>query len=346
MPCIDCLSNCPDNITDKCITVTVDDSELLGTCKNTSLFTVLKKIITINESYSDGSGISISGLTGCTLVPLTSGNVKDLIQAVYTGICSLDTRLDEVEDSLIPTITFDTACLTGLPTSPTRDDILKATVTKTCSLDSRVTSIENTYIKTTDVCSVVQNCITGSASTDYKDKMVPYVAYPYFGPLSNFDSSGTGITANGFSKVYLCVGQTIGGFPLPDGRGRSFIGANINVPGGSLDSAVDPSNPQNSGYGFAMGNKKGSFTHSLTITEEAPHTHSVNDPGHSHDYNTFTTANGGSLQNGFATNHSSNYNVQESSTEVTGITIGSAGGGQPHNNTHPVVACVYIMYIP
>ena len=93
--------------------------------------------------------------------------------------------------------------------------------------------------------------------------MVPYVAYEYYGPLTNFDGSGIGIPANGFFKVYLCNGLN----GTPDKRGRVAVGAIQNVPGGPLDAAVNPSNAGNPNY--ALYTTAGANTVTL-ITSQIP----------------------------------------------------------------------------
>lgn len=348
MACIDCLDNCQDpNLTDKCVTSTLDDNDTIGICRNNSLFTNMTAIVAYLDTFVDGSGISLSGLTGCSLLPLTTGSLDDITQGLYTAICGLKTDLTTLQAQVNPSISFNTECLT-IVANPTQAQVLQATVAKACELDGRIEAIETDYIRTEDICSVVTQCITDSgAVTQEYQRMPKYVALPYHGPLTVFDSSGRGIAAQGYDKVYMCLGQTVNSFTLPDYRGRSPVGVNTSLPGGAMDSAVDPSNIINAGYSISLNTKKGEYAHILTTLENAPHTHSVNDPGHSHTYNTLDGTNGGVLSSGgFATNHSTHYITPQTSTVVTGITLGSSGNGQAHNNTHPVIGAVFIMYIP
>lgn len=347
--CIDCFDNCPEGkaISDRCIRYTGPDIECIGVCTNDTLYDVEAAIIEKLCAVLDGSSIDLSALSyDCDFInDILDGDDKTLanvIQALLTASCTLKELIDEINATVGTVISINAPCLT-IPANPTLAQVVQALATKVCDIDDRLIVIENDYVKDSDLCAKVELCIAGSASTQYSSRMVPFVAYPYHGSLSNFDANGTGLTANGFEKVYLCVGQTISAFVLPDYRGRSPVGANTGVPGGAMDSAVDPAIPANAGYSLVNKTKKGNYTHTLTVVETAAHTHSIIDPGHSHDTNfsqqsrpcaaacTAVIEPGGNILTDAA---------------VTGITINSTGGGQPHNNTHPVMGCHFIMFIP
>jgi microcystin-dependent protein len=349
MACIDCLDNCTDpNLSDKCVKSTLEDNETIGICEDASLFTNMTAIVEYLGTLINGTGISLSGLTGCSYISPSSTALSDIVQALYDAVCGLKTTTDSLQDQITPAISFNTDCLEGLPASPSRDQILQATLSKVCDIDGRLEDVEADYVRSADLCGLIQDCIAGTPSsvTQEYTKMPKYVALPYHGPLSAFDSQGAGLSSAGYEKVYLCLGQVVNSFTLPDYRGRSPIGVNAGLPGGAMDSAVNPANIANAGYSISTGAKKGAYTHTITATESNPHTHVVNDPGHAHTYNTFDTNNGGSLPNGFATNHSTHYTTPVTSSATTGITISSSGGGQAHNNTHPVIGAVFIIYIP
>jgi microcystin-dependent protein len=346
MACTDCLNNCADkNLTDKCVANTIEDNDTLDICEGTSLFTVNTRIFEILVQLMSGTGITLTGLTGCgTTLPSTNTALSDIIQAIYTAICNLRDDVDGLEDVVNAPTTWDTDCLEDLPTSPTTNDIIQATINKVCDVDTRLTTIEDDYVKNSDLCDLVDACLSGS-TTQYNTRMVPYTAVPYHGPLSNFSASGTGLSANGYDKIYLCVGQTVNSFVLPDYRGRSPLGANTNIPGGALDSAVDPSLSANAGYSVVAGTKKGSFTDTLTVAQSPAHTHSVNDSGHTHTVGFGSDSASGNNFANYAKLDSSG-TLKTTSSATTGISINSAGGNQPHNSTHPVIGCHFIMYIP
>lgn len=162
-----------------------------------------------------------------------------------------------------------------------------------------------------------------------------------------------------FNVVGGTFGETSTQFRLPDPQGRV-----IGMVGSHVDS--------NSGLTFnrTKGEDVGAETHTLTIdqmpshkhgptdltgnnngsgytTSNGEHTHSINDPGHTHSYvnqagdqdvNTLTTQNTAADQ--------ADYN-QTTGSSATGITInsngehnhymGSTGGSNLHNNMQPTL---------
>ena len=206
----------------------------------------------------------------------------------------------------------------------------------------------------TTLVSTYPDLFGGTAPQVYT-KLAPYVAYEYYGTLSNFDSGGKGIAEKGYDKVYICNGLN----GTPDKRGRVAIGANVGVPGGALDAAVNPIN--NPLYSFSANTKLGEFQHVLTPNENASHTHSANEQSHSHF--TFVNLDGdtGDVSATTQPNRAaglggnSSYNVKGSTGAATvgktssttpTITVNSSGLGTPHNNTQPSIGAYYYMYIP
>jgi len=351
MACVNCYNNCGGGPTsDKCVQYTGPDIDYLGIEKGDSLAMLIAALQAKVAGTVDGSGITFEELELCSSITTALGeneaSLDNIVQAISDVICDIETSVSELDDDVDPPLSISAPCLT-LGTNPTRDQVLQAIATKLCAINTTVTNISTDYVTTETICELVQECIADSTPTAQENSLMPkYVALPYHGPLNVFDSQGKGIASAGYDKVYICNGQVVGTFVTPDYRGRSPIGVNQNLPGGVLDSSTDPSIAANAGYNFVAGTKKGSFTHTLSITEEPSHSHGVTDPGHKHIYNTFSTNNGGSLPNGFATSHTSNYLSQQTGSSTTGISVASTGGGQAHNNTHPVIGAVFIMYIP
>lgn len=177
-----------------------------------------------------------------------------------------------------------------------------------------------------------------TVTTQQSSRLSPYIAYPYFGPMDIFDGSGKGLSTKGYDKVYICNG--ING--TPDLRGRVIAGANDAVYGGnSLDSEVNPS--QNVGYNLSKGTKVGKFTHILTVSELASHTHETNDPGHNHSIPMGVPFKVGD-DNEWSLYH--NTGTTQTNTSYTGVTIKNSGSSTAHNNTQPTIGAIYIMYIP
>jgi microcystin-dependent protein len=202
--------------------------------------------------------------------------------------------------------------------------------------------------------------------------MIPFVAYEYYGSLSNFDGTGAGIPANGFNDVYLCNGLN----GTPDKRGRVAVGAIASVPpvGIGLDPAVNPAFAGNPNY--ALSGTAGANTVTL-ITSQLPlhthnatvvasgtvgnHTHIVmggSGPGSSPAPNALEVAANEKADGG---NASYKMSVATSQVHNSGITSASGAGavslsvavsnsdtgsGEAHSNIQPVIAAYYIMYIP
>lgn len=264
-------------------------------------------------------------LFGKTSQPFT---LQQFAEIVFEGFCKVQTKIDSI-NTAIPPYVFNVNCLTG--TLETKDDIIQAIINKVCDVNTRLVAIETKYISQVDLCAQVKACIVTVASS-FKDRMVPYTYIPYAGPLSNFDNTGKGLLATGFDKIFLANGLN----STQDWRGRSPIGAVLNVPGTTLDSTV--SNPS---YNYAVGVKYGLPEVVLTVNQNGAHTHAINDPGHNH------TIAGYSGQ-------SDNTNDRQvmipgantTGSSVTGITLGSSGNGEPHLNIQPSIACTYIVHIP
>lgn len=352
--CIDCLDNCSEPVSDGCVKYTGEDIPCLGICKGDALYQFEVAIAEKLCATLDGTGINVTSLVlNCTfltdLLGTNQGTLAEILQMLADGECSLRALIKGLDDTINTPYSFNTSCLSGLGAIPTRDDILNAALIKLCSVDSRVSAIEADYVKDSELCAKVAACISGSGSIIQEYTKIPkYVALPYHGPLSVFDSAGVGLSAFGYDKVYICNGQVVGSFITPDYRGRSPLGANIGIPGGSLDSSVNPALPANSGYGIAVGVKQGSYTNTLTTDEMPAHNHSVNDPGHKHTLAPYVGDGAQGSSNPSLKGDSSNNEINPiNTTEVTtGITVGSAGNSQPHNNLQPSIASCFIMYIP
>jgi len=357
MSCTDCFNGCGTPVPDTCVRYTGADIPLLGVETGDPLSKLEEEIVNKLVEYSTGQGITLSDLTiDCDFIKDLLGCCEDktlvnVIQALITASCTLKELVDALDAIVNTAFVFDTSCLTGLPVNPTRDDILQALLVKVCSMSTTLDTIAGDYVRATDLDSLIsQYLATNTNTTQQSSKMVPFVAYEYYGPLSNFDGSGAGLSASGFNRVFICNGSN----GTPDKRGRVAVGAVQNVPGGALDSAVDPSLPANVGTGYVLNQKFGQSFVSLNITQLPAHTHAVNDPGHIHPFARFWSrainyGNGNSvpvLQIQQGNNLVQPTGDNSSTIAVTGITIGSTGGGTAHENRQPSIAANFIMYIP
>ncbi len=345
MSCQNCFGNCNDQLTsDKCVKYTGPDLTCLDICNGASLYEVLQ-VLSIKACSNDLDSTILDIDLVCsffsTIMGTSTLTAVNLIQALINGECQLNTAIAAINTQLNTPLTLNANCLT-LPLSPTRDDILKAVVTLLCSVSTDVAAIKADYVKATQLNQLIalylqsigiNTAPAGSVVQEYT-KMPKYVAMPYHGPLNVFDSNGNGLSANGYDKIYICWGQTIGTFTLPDYRGRSPIGANTGVPQTNIDSATNPSGLNN--YIVSQNTKLGEYKHSLTVLEEAPHTHVYTDE------NT-TTYNNGRGAGGAVTG--GDWIVTETPLTTTKNTA-SAGSGNPHNTTHPSIGSVMVMFVP
>jgi microcystin-dependent protein len=360
MACKDCLSNCPEIFPDRCVQYTGPEIPLLGICPGDPLSKVEESIINELLGLLDGTGITPADVTiDCDfledIIGVSSPTLSNILQMLITASCTLRELIAAIEDQIADNTIFNTACLTSLPTSPTRDDILQAAVNLICSIKTTVDAIPTTYVKNSDLTNLVTqivNNINGGGGTVVQNntKMVPYTVVAYFGPLSNFDAQGIGVASLGFSKIYLCNGAN----GTPDLRGRVIVGAIRNVPGSTLDAAVDPAVNANS-PNWALNDKAGTTTVTLTTSQMPSHNHGYDDPGHKHnilgimggdnsDNNNVDRFAGGDKPNDQTGFHFTNNGACVSQT--TGINILNQGGNQPHNNIQPSLGGYYIMYIP
>lgn len=345
MACLNCFDNCGDRqTTDRCVKYTGDDIPILGICNGDSLYQVEVIILDKLQELATGEGIDLSSVTiGCTFLNnILNGEdktLKNLIQMLITANCSLRAMVQTLQDEIGTSFVVAAPCLT-LPASPTRDDILAAVVTKLCSMNTILTTIQSDYQLASTLCADVTACIAAASTQEYT-RMPKYVAMAYMGPLSVFDSTGKGLSAFGYDKVYICNGNN----GTQDLRGRAVVGANTNVVGPSLDAAVDPSLAANAGYTIAQNTKKGSYTDTLTTAQIPSHTHGVTDPGHTH-----LIGNIGQFMRPCGSSCTADYEPGgggfNTNSNTTGITISSTGGNQPHNTLSPSFGAVWIVYLP
>lgn len=348
MACQDCLINCPEIISDRCIQYTGPEIPLLGVCPGDTLYEFEVAIANELTSILDGTGIEPTNVTiSCPfLTQILAGaspTLSNVLQMLISASCTLKSLIDSI-NTIISNPVFNTACLTGLPANPTRDDILQATINMVCAIKTTVDAIPATYVKNSDLTTLVTNIvntINGGNQTVVNQKLIPYAAMPYFGPLSNFDGSGAGLPAMGFDKVYICNGQN----GTPDLRGRTVVGAVRGVPGSlPLDTAVDP-NASTYNPNLGLNDKYGACFHQLTVDELPTHAHGYSDPGHKHQsrYRHHMAVQSGSSTPCWAGNDDI---WTDTTTQFTNLSMGSVGSNFNHNNMQPSIAAWWIMYIP
>ena len=316
----------------------------------------------------DGSGIfpdfDIRN-TACppvsTYLPLEGDiSLNDVLIALLRGCCdieSLASAMLNFVDGL--EAEYDIAdCLTALSPDLTTlsgtHAILQAVVYQVCQTVLDVSALQSSlsgYVLISDLNAFIDDYMATYTNTKMYNKMIPYVAMPYFGDISGkFDTNGVGY--GDWEQVYLCNGYN--GI-TPDFRGFSPVGAITGMGGGSL-------NPIVTGLTYSPGDAKGEAAVKLTIPTMPAHTHDAvsTDSGHTH----LTVRDGTATEYAPITNtepvkvdSSQNYTLHgtdaPANAGLTSVgqanistTISSKGGDGSHNNIPPVRASYFIMYCP
>jgi hypothetical protein len=368
MSCTNCYNGCAQTVSDKCVRYTGVDITSLGISNGDTLLHVEQQLSTYLQSALNATGITlaISPSELCEIVSKYLPNVNnitalDLFKALKDASCDLQvqvTTLATTVESLNNYCTSgccDTMCLIGLPENPTIKDVVMALVDKVCQLITDVAALgydlETNYVQTANLNELIAIYLS-SQTPENKNylKMVPYVAYEYYGNLGGF--GGTGIGTGVWEQVYLCNGQN----GTPDRRGVVAVGVTNGDMGNSdYYSAVNPNtgNPIYTKAGTPLGtntvqlltNNLPSHNHpgtsAVTTISPNPHSHTIAF-GNPVDANQTGSANTW-VQTGNSTNYTSS---QVNLTATTDVTVTTQGGNQAHNNYQPGIGCYYIMYIP
>ena len=365
-PCDACYNGCVQIVSDECVRYTGPNSIPLDIYTGDNLITIETALINAVVSFLDGTGIdiTINPAYYCALVssylPVGTPNAQELFEALVRAACDLQAQIDVIDVTLdVLNADYDVDCLDGVTDDSDTHDVVQAIITKLCEtivdLDAFILDVETNYVKLADFNALVAAYLASlpSSGSQYYLKMIPFTVLEYYGPLTNFDGTGAGITALGFDKIYLCNGLN----GTPDKRGRVGVGAIDSVPGGPLDAAVNPSYAGNPNY--VLYDVGGANSVTLTTAQIPSHTHTtiasatstVTDPGHIHYAGRENDFGGASGSIGLSKNVPQNHATTSSVTGITVvtdvfITNNNTGGGSAHDNIQPVLACYYIMYIP
>jgi microcystin-dependent protein len=174
-------------------------------------------------------------------------------------------------------------------------------------------------------------------------------------PANYLWCNGQAYSRTTYASLFAAIGTIYGAgdgsttFNVPDYRGRAPVGA--DAMGGTAANRLTTMTA-------TLGGAGGAETHTLTTAQIAAHGHNVTDPGHthtatdsghSHGYNFLQTGGSsfggaGSVQQiaGSTTTASANISV---TTNATGISIQSTGGGGAHNNLQPSLVCNIIIHV-
>lgn len=371
MSCSNCFNGCAEITSDKCVKYTGADIPALGISYGDTLLHVEEQLAKFIISTLDGTGIVIDVPQSviCDLIKkhlptCPSYQLDELIITLIKAICDLQTQVTAIKaDITALNADYTIGCLTGVTAYSDTHQIVQAIITKLCSLDTGLTAlilnVNTNYVKIANINSYIAAYLATLAPANKAyTKMVPYVAMPYFGQLSNYPATGDALSLTGagigyWEKIYLCNGLNF----TPDLRGRSTVGTTDGTMGGpTMDTNVIPSafNPS-----YSLGTKQGTNSISLTTAQIPAHNHSAANsatgitrtitgtssqseaPNGSPVYPTFNSTQG----LGTAFTNPSGLTVTLTDPTHT-HTISDTGGGQPHSNNQPMMGAYYIMYIP
>jgi microcystin-dependent protein len=380
MSCDNCFNGCNDISPDKCIKYTGPTISSLDITSGDTMQSVIGKITTNLITSLDGTGVVpiiddgiICSLLSPYLPPSGTITIVDYTVALILGVCNLQEQVTVNTDALTTlNANYTISCLEGVSSSTDTHDIVQAIITKLCSLNTSfsalVANLPSTYVSLSNLNTLIQAYLDDiSSATAVKNKMVPYAAVEYYGPLTYFDLTGAG--TGDWEEIYLCNGNN----GTPDKRGRVAVGTTIGMGGGAFSATVDPGIAGNPNY--ALYGTGGDNTIVLTQSHMPAHSHSTSvsltDPSHFH-YVAGNTRSAGSsglvdvsastyvasfVDSGVSDNYKYQFlgtstaaSIGRSSVASTGITASvtnpSVGGGTAHSNIQPVLACHYIIHIP
>jgi microcystin-dependent protein len=379
MACSNCFNGCAEIISDQCVKYTGNNISELGISNGDTLSAVESKIIEFILSLSNGTSIvqNVSESDLCTLVNSflpTSGtiDINEIISAIFRSICSIQTNVSSIQQTLsVLNADYSIGCLQNVTASSDTHDILQAAITKLCATDSSLAAlildVSTNYVALSDLNSLIQAYLDSTAPSNLqKNKMVPYVAYEYYGPLTNFDATGAG--SGQWENVYLCNGNN----GTPDRRGRVAVGTTDGtMQGSTMNSSVNPSVSGNPSYTLA--GIFGQNNVSLNATQIPSHSHTASATSTSQPHSHFIAKIGpdsGSLsaESPLDTEYDVpgtfgperfSYRLRQTSGTAnlgptspstvsvsTSVIVNSTGGNLPHTNIQPSIGAYFIMYIP
>lgn len=370
--CSNCYNGCTEIVSDKCVMYTGVDVPAIGVLKGDSLSYVEQALITFLTATLNGTGIAIEiddelycELVSQYLQECETVTALDLFKALVQAACNLQEQIDSINTTLTTlNADYDIECLTGVTAASDTHDVVQAIITKLCEIDTDLTAlaldVDTNYVKISELNDLIAAYIASTATgTRYSSRMVPFSILPYYGSLGFFDATGAGLPDTEWEDIYLCNGLN----GTPDLRGRVVVGAIVGVPGGALDSAVDPG-ASSFNTNYSLGQLAGANSVTLVTAQIPSHNHILTDPTHTHfvaydnsnqtGVTALTAVNPVAKQSELGTENE--YTLVSDTTDVadaglssassTGITIADTGGGAAHSNNQPALATYFIMYIP
>jgi hypothetical protein len=218
--CSNCYNGCTEIVSDRCVKYTGIDVPVLGIQTGDSLSFVEQALITFLTSTLDGTGVKIdlAPTVICELVQKYLPTCKDLSivdisKALVEAACDLQEQVDAI-DATLATLNADytIGCLTGVTASSDTHAIVQAVINKLCQIEVNLAALAadltlNYSSNGAELDAYIANYLATHSSSNslVSNRMVPYSVVLYFGPLSNFSSTGVGLLT--WDKIYLCNGD-------------------------------------------------------------------------------------------------------------------------------------------
>lgn len=189
--------------------------------------------------------------------------------------------------------------------------------------------------------------VTGSITQGGIELQPVGIISPYGGstaPAGWLLCYGQSLLRTDYAALFTAIGTTYGAadgthFSLPDLRGR--LPAGKDNMGGSAASRLTSTTMTPDGN--TLGAVGGDQTVTLDTTMIPAHSHSIDDPGHTHDlsFGTFGITAGGAIS---GMRNDTNTTTKATNSSTTGITAGNTGGGLAHGNVQPTIIVNYIIF--
>lgn len=371
MSCSNCFNGCTEVSSTNCNKYTGPSIPELGIENGDSLTVVIQAITNHIVSIISGDGIipniDVAGV--CKIVkdslPL-SGDItlNHYLQALINAACALDEKINGINQQLEQIDKpYDVCCLTGINADTKTHEVLQTVIKKVCSIDKALAAfildVTTNYLKTSQLNDLIAEYLASQNDNSYRNRMIPYVAQEYYGPLTSFDITGKGTDL--FTDIYLCNGQN----GTPDRRGFTAVGVTTGMGGGALNPAVDPMSAGNPEYTLngingantvtLTTNQIPSHNHTATSTATAlPHSHHMSKDGPRSDVNAtypIVLSSNTDLRDEYKLRGTPGtadlFSTNSATVAITAsTTVNATGGGQSHSNIQPSKGCYYIMYIP
>ena len=199
MSCESCYNGCVQTVSDECVRYTGINYEALGVETGDNLVSVEQAIMNALVPLLSGEGDAIALNISCPIVdlylPAHTPNTQELFTATVSAICSLQAQIFTIDDVLtILNANYTIGCLTGVTASSDTHAIVQAIINKLCltvtDLAALTLDVATNYVKLSDLDALIAAYLAsqaGGGSTQEYVKMVPFVAYEYYGSFTNFD---------------------------------------------------------------------------------------------------------------------------------------------------------------